>query len=63
MELPSDSEGTRTRIYKDDLPVTITGANVTKAAHVTFGIEEAYVSQHVGLVRPVLPEAAAYVYS
>jgi type I restriction enzyme S subunit len=63
VELPSDSEGTRTRVYKDDLLVTITGANVTKAAHVTFEIEEAFVSQHVGLVRPVMPETAVYIYS
>jgi type I restriction enzyme S subunit len=63
VELPSDSEGTRTRVYKDDLLVTITGANVTKAAHVTFEMEEAYVSQHVGLVRPVMPATAVYIYS
>lgn len=63
VELPSDSEGTRTRIYQNDLLITITGANVTKAARVNLAIEEAYVSQHVGLVRPALSEIAAYLYS
>jgi type I restriction enzyme S subunit len=62
VKLPADSEGTRTRIYQNDLLITITGANVTKAALVANEIEEAYVSQHVGLVRPVMPETAAYIY-
>jgi type I restriction enzyme, S subunit len=62
VELPPDSEGTRTRIYRNDLLVTITGANVTKAARVALDIEEAYVSQHVGLVRPVLPATAGSVF-
>jgi type I restriction enzyme S subunit len=63
VDLQTDSEGTRTRIFRNDILVTITGANVTKTALVTLDIEEAYVSQHVGLVRPVLPQIAAYLYT
>jgi type I restriction enzyme S subunit len=62
VELPTDSEGTRTLVRRSDLLVTITGANVTKTALVDHQIEEAYVSQHVGLVRPVMPETSSYLY-
>lgn len=48
---PRSSEGVRTRLACGDLLVTITGANVAKAAFVADEIGEAYVSQHVGLVR------------
>lgn len=51
VKLPSLTEGIRTLIKKDDLLVTITGANVTKTARVEFEISDAYVSQHVALVR------------
>ena len=37
---------------KDDILITITGANVTKAARVEEQIAEAYVSQHIALTRP-----------
>lgn len=59
---PKGSEGTRTQIQKDDLLVTITGANVTKAAHVRVDLGEAYVNQHVALARLVDPKLAAYVH-
>lgn len=49
--LPENAEGLRTRIAKDDILITITGANVGKAAHVDREVPEAYVSQHVALVR------------
>lgn len=52
--LPSTAEGTRTLVQAGDLLVTITGANVTKAAVAPGGLGEAYVSQHVALCRPVL---------
>jgi type I restriction enzyme S subunit len=42
--------------------VTITGANVTKSAIVNSDLGEAYVSQHVALVRPVDPLIAEYLY-
>lgn len=50
---PKGSEGARTRVQKDDVLLTITGANVGKAAQVEATIDEAYVSQHVALIRPV----------
>lgn len=62
VQLPDDREGTRTRIQRSDLLITITGANVTKAAVVGLQLDEAYVSQHVGLVRPVLSETADQIY-
>jgi type I restriction enzyme, S subunit len=62
VNLPSKAEGQRTRICLKDLLVTITGANVTKSAVVTSDIGEAYVSQHVALVRPVDPSIAEYLY-
>ncbi|MEZ6049290.1 MAG: restriction endonuclease subunit S [Planctomycetaceae bacterium] len=59
---PMGSEGIRTRIQKDDLLITITGANVAKAACVINEIDEAYVSQHVALVRPVDPNLSTYLH-
>jgi len=59
---PVDAEGMRTRVQQHDLLVTVTGANVTKAAFVRHAIGEAYVSQHVGLCRPVLSATAEYVH-
>jgi type I restriction enzyme, S subunit len=59
---PSGSEGSRTRILEFDLLVTITGANVAKAAFVDIPIDEAYVSQHVALARPVDPTLSAYLH-
>lgn len=54
VNLTDVTEGTRTRVAIDDLLITITGANVTKAARVTGALSDAYVSQHVALVRPVI---------
>jgi type I restriction enzyme, S subunit len=51
VQLPKNSEGMRTQVSQDDLLVTITGANVGKAALVTVELPEAYVSQHVALIR------------
>jgi len=53
VKLPKKTEGQRTRVIKADLLITITGANVTKAALVQIDILDAYVSQHVALVRAV----------
>lgn len=44
-------EGTRTRVSRGDLLVTITGANVGKCAHLVDDPGDAYVSQHVALLR------------
>ncbi|GAB2813360.1 restriction endonuclease subunit S [Dyella kyungheensis] len=49
---PSDSEGSRTKVEKGDLLIVITGAGVTNTALLDHEIAEAYVSQHVGLIRP-----------
>ncbi|MEJ7807545.1 MAG: restriction endonuclease subunit S, partial [Telluria sp.] len=50
---PRSSEGARTLVNRNDLLLTITGANVGKAALVEAELSEAYVSQHVALIRPV----------
>ena len=50
---PPSSEGARTLVKTDDLLLTITGANVGKAARVDIELQEAYVSQHVALIRLV----------
>ena len=52
VDLPKSVEGLRTQVEKDDILITITGANVTKAARVEEQIAEAYVSQHIALTRP-----------
>ena len=59
---PRGAEGTRTRVEGNDLLVTITGANVTKSALVRRPMDEAYVSQHVALVRPALPELGGWLH-
>ncbi len=62
VSLPNKAEGTRTRILKSDILITITGANVTKTAIVKMDIEEAYVNQHVALVRLKNPAFAEFIY-
>jgi type I restriction enzyme S subunit len=49
---PANSEGSRTQVAKGDLLIVITGAGVTNPALLDRDPGEAYVSQHVGLVRP-----------
>lgn len=51
VDLPAKAEGTRTKVELFDLLVTITGANVTKCALVDVDLDDAYVSQHVALIR------------
>lgn len=62
VKLPNAAEGIRTLIRENDILVTITGANVTKTAHVDFNITDAYVSQHVGLVRVKNTVSSKFVY-
>jgi type I restriction enzyme S subunit len=50
---PTGSEGERTKVQEDDLLITITGANVTKAALVDCDLSEAYINQHIGMARLV----------
>jgi type I restriction enzyme S subunit len=59
---PVGAEGARTRIELADILITITGANVTKSALVEDEIGEAYVSQHVALLRLVDTALASYVH-
>lgn len=59
---PPGAEGRRTAVESGDVLVTITGANVTKTARVPEGLGEAYVSQHVGLCRPVHTKLSPYLY-
>lgn len=60
--LPPKCEGLRTRILQNDLLITITGANVSKAAMVTTELSEAYVNQHVALVRLAVPHIGKYLH-
>jgi len=56
VKAPPGAEGTRTQTRPGDLLITITGNSVGNVAFVPFPFEEAYVSQHVGLVRLKNPE-------
>ncbi|MCI5207850.1 MAG: restriction endonuclease [Candidatus Electrothrix sp. ATG2] len=62
VSLPESVEGKRTLTRKNDLLITITGANVTKSAYIQDDIGEAYVSQHVALARLVNISYAKYLY-
>lgn len=62
VDLSTVTEGLRTRVLKHDLLVTITGANVAKSALVEGDISDAYVSQHVALVRPVDSSLSKFVF-
>jgi type I restriction enzyme S subunit len=62
VRLPISVEGKRTLIRKDDLLITITGANVGRCAHVIADLPEAYVSQSVALVRLLDPSLARFVH-
>jgi type I restriction enzyme S subunit len=48
---PKGREGTRTRVRPNDIVVVITGAGVTNPALIDIDLGEAYVSQHLGLLR------------
>ena len=52
VNLPKRTEGTRTQVSKGDLLIVITGAGVTNPAMLDHDLGEAYVSQHVGLIKP-----------
>jgi type I restriction enzyme, S subunit len=49
---PKNGEGTRTQVSQGDLLVVITGAGVTNPALLDRELGEAYVSQHVALIKP-----------
>jgi type I restriction enzyme S subunit len=52
----------RAQVSKDDILITITGANVTKTARVVEQIPEAYVSQHIALTRPRWAEMSEWLH-
>ena len=62
VKIPKQTEGLRTKIKKYDLLITITGANVTKTAIVEIDLDEAYVNQHVALVRLKTPQYSNFIY-
>ncbi|MFP3801163.1 restriction endonuclease subunit S [Paraburkholderia sp. SIMBA_027] len=63
VDVPTGSEGERTRVRQDDILVSIT-AYLGSVAVVPVGLGEAFVSQHVALARPLkrklLPRWIAY---
>lgn len=63
VKLPLNTEGTRTRVEFGDLLMTITGGNVAKVAIVDLDLEDAYVSQHVALIRLVYKTINSYIYA
>jgi type I restriction enzyme S subunit len=62
VDLPNKSEGKRTLVSVNDILLTITGANVGKCAFVRENLSEAYVSQHVALLRMVNVDLARFVH-
>ncbi len=48
---PEGAEGERTRTRAGDIVITVTGNSVGNVAYIPEYLKEAYVSQHVGLVR------------
>ena len=58
---PSGAEGNRTKVELNDLLITITGNSVGNVALVDQVFDEAYISQHVGLVRLKEPNTAEYI--
>lgn len=58
---PKGAEGNRTRVRRNDLLITITGNSVGNVALVDCDFDEAYISQHVGLVRLSEVNLGSYV--
>jgi type I restriction enzyme S subunit len=58
---PTGAEGNRTKVELNDLLVTITGNSVGNVALVDQVFDEAYISQHVGLVRLKEPTKGEYI--
>ncbi len=57
---PAGTEGSRTRLNREDLLITMTGNSVGNVAWVEQDLGEAYISQHVGLVRLRDPSLAEF---
>ena len=58
---PAGAEGNRTKVKLNDLLITITGNSVGNVALVEKTFDEAYISQHVGMVRLKEPIIGAYI--
>jgi type I restriction enzyme, S subunit len=56
-----DPETARTRVKKDDLLVTIVGANTGDVCRVDFDADNYFVCQSVALIRPLLPEMSEFL--
>ncbi|UZE59228.1 restriction endonuclease subunit S [Aeromonas veronii] len=61
VNIPQGTEGGRTKVKLNDLLVTITGNSVGNVALASQEFEEAYISQHVGLVRLKDSSIGSYV--
>ena len=59
---PPSSEGARTLVRQNDVLLTITGANVGKSAIVSMPLPEAYVSQHVALIRLIHTDLSNFAH-
>lgn len=58
---PVGAEGNRTKVERHDVLITITGNSVGNVALVEEDFVEAYISQHVGLVRLKKPAVAPFI--
>lgn len=57
----NDRDRARSEVFKDDLLVTIVGANTGDSCRVPEKLRELYVCQSVALMRPVLPETSRFL--
>jgi type I restriction enzyme S subunit len=57
----NDRDRTRSEVFKDDLLVTIVGANTGDCCRVPEKLREHYVCQSVALMRPVLPATSRFL--
>ncbi|ABE54523.1 restriction modification system DNA specificity domain [Shewanella denitrificans OS217] len=62
VKLPETTEGKRTKVDVGNLLMTITGANVAKTAIVEIELDEAYVSQHVALIKLINSVMNKYIH-
>jgi type I restriction enzyme, S subunit len=63
VDVPAGAEGSRSGVGENDILVTITGANVTKSALVPTLQEQAFVSQHVALLKLTFADTASFVFN
>lgn len=66
VDAPADKEAVRAKVQHGDVLITITGSRIGRVCWVTKDIGEAYISQHVALLRignDFLPEFVSYFLS